>query len=200
MWMHITVSLPDRGQTNEKLGKKKNFREDSERLVSSSGKSAPTPSLLLPSSASSLHLTPQCLRIKMTTHFQQHTQTHTKGISLGSVRGCYRPYFITDFTHVSNHKIRVSHFSGQTQTSPLCLSTRQPRAKPIPLGCPTSSHAPFTHCQGPHTTPNTHTLTYKQVCAHTAPTPSKSNKRNCQLSTFNERTKGVLWENHFEKK
>lgn len=144
-----------------KKNEKKNFREDSERPASSSGKSSSPPSLppFSCSSAVSLHLTRQCFRIKMTTHFQKHTRghTHTQGISLGSVRDRYRPYFITDFTHVSNHKTRVSHSSGQTQTSPL-----RPFASVCPPLCPEPNpfhrllnRLPCTlhKLSGPHTTP-----------------------------------------------
>ena len=137
--------------------------------------------LSLPSSPL-LHLTPQCFRIKMTTRFQKThtyththtpTHTHTSGISLGSVRGCYRPYFITDFTHVSNHKIRVSHFSDQTQTSPL-----HPSPPVCPALCPEPNPflwllnlLPYTlhKLSGPRATPSTHTHTHTHTCAYTQP-------------------------------
>lgn len=146
----------------------------------------------------------------MTTHFQKHTRrhTHTPGTSLGSVRGRYRPYFITDFTHVSNHKIRVSHFSGQTQTFPFHPSRLSvhpsDQSQAQSTGCSASSHTPFANCQDPIPPPpeRTHkpTLNCTQIRAHTATIPSTSNKRNCQLSTFIEWTKEVLWEKHFERK
>lgn len=133
------------------------------------------PSTKLSSSAASLHLTPQCSRIKMTTHFQKHTHkthTHTPGPSLGSVRGRYRPYFITDFTHVSNHKIRVSHFSGQTQTFPFHPSRvsvhPSDQSQAQSTGCSASSHTPFANCQDPILPPKTHTHAklHTNTCTH----------------------------------
>lgn len=115
---------------------------DSLRPASSSGKSSSfIPPPLHP--LHSLHLTPQCLRIKMTTHFQRgrHTYTHTLGTSEGSVRGRYRPAFITDFTHVSNHKIE---FHTPLPRPKLSLSIPPPSLPPLPL------HPPFTPAPDPN--------------------------------------------------
>lgn len=106
------------------------------------------------------------LQNKNDNTFQEtHRHTHNHCTSLGSVRGCYWPYFVTDFTHVWNHKIRVSHLSGQTQAFPLHLlhlSVRPLSPEPDPFtGCSASTRAAFTNCQDPILSPPpTHSHTH----------------------------------------
>lgn len=136
------------------------------------------------------------------THTHPHTPTHTHFRHF--IGKCER--LLSTIFHYWFHscfKSQNKSFTLQwpdpnlsSPSFPSCLSSPLPRAKPIPLAAQPPPIHPSQTVRTPCYPQHTHT----HMLAHSAPIPSTSNKRNCQLSTFIEWTKGVLWEKHFERK